>query len=196
MKTTLLIIAAFLLIFIVSQFYISLQRKKIETYPFSVVKTYADFEIRNYEASLFTSVKLPTNNYNDASSKGFSVLAGYIFGKNEENKKIAMTSPVAMSLEEEMTMFFMIPKKYNKQNVPKPTSKLIEFKEMPQKKVAVLRFGGWANTAKIERKKQELIALLKSENIAHATVFYVLGYNPPFDVFFRRNEISVEVLSI
>ena len=75
-------------------------RKNIESYSYQVVKKYKDFEIRNYEASLFTTVKLSSKGYKDTSRKGFSILAGYIFGDNDKNKKIAMTSPVAMSLED------------------------------------------------------------------------------------------------
>jgi hypothetical protein len=41
-----------------------------------------------------------TKKFKEASSQGFSILAGYIFGGNKENEKIAMTSPVTMSLED------------------------------------------------------------------------------------------------
>jgi hypothetical protein len=60
---------------------------------------------------LFTAVKLSTKEFKEASSQGFSILAGYIFGGNKENEKIAMTSPVTMSLEDSMTVMFMVPKK-------------------------------------------------------------------------------------
>ena len=69
------------------------EQKNIETYPYAIDKKYDGFETRNYEASLFTSVKLSGNKYKDESGKGFSILAGYIFGGNKENEKIAMTSP-------------------------------------------------------------------------------------------------------
>ncbi len=108
-------------------------RSNIESYPFTVVKTYKDFEIRNYEASLFTSVKLSSKNYDSASSRGFSILGGYIFGGNDRNEKIAMTSPVAMSLEDSMTIMFMVPKDLKKENLPKPNQTSIEFREEPAK---------------------------------------------------------------
>ena len=62
-------------------------QRNIETYPYVVDKEYDDFEIRSYEASLFTSVQLTGNAYKDVSGKGFSILAGYIFGGNEKNEK-------------------------------------------------------------------------------------------------------------
>jgi hypothetical protein len=40
-------------------------------------------KIRNYEASLFTSVPLSKNSYRKTSRKDFSKLIGYIFGANK-----------------------------------------------------------------------------------------------------------------
>ena len=86
------------MVFIVVQFFAFNSQRNIETYAFIVNKKYDIFEIRSYEATLFTSVKLSTKGYKSSSSKGFSILAGYIFGGNERNEKISMTSPVIMSM--------------------------------------------------------------------------------------------------
>ena len=118
-------------------------------------------KIRRYEPTLFTSVTLSTNNYDEASKKGFSVLAGYIFGGNKTNEKIAMTAPVSMSLEDSMTMMFMVPKKFDKTNLPKPNQSRIKFKEEPSRTMAAIAFGGWANSEKIEDYKQILIQTLQ-----------------------------------
>jgi predicted lactoylglutathione lyase len=171
------------------------EQKSIETYPYVVNKKYDTFEIRSYEASLFTSVKLSTKEFKEASSKGFSILAGYIFGGNEKNEKISMTSPVAMSLEDSMTVMFLVPKKFNKETLPKPSESQIEFRNEPAKTVAAITFGGWANDAKIEKHKEELKAALDAKGIKYSNRFYYLGYNPPFEVFNRKNEVIVELQS-
>ena len=193
MKTVLIIIGVLILIFSIIQIFAMSSRTNIENYPFTVVKSFKDFEIRDYEASLFTSVKIGSNEYDKASSAGFSILGGYIFGGNEKNEKIAMTSPVAMSLEDSMTMMFMVPKGYKKEDLPKPNASNIEFKEEPSKTVAAIRFGGWANNAKIEKYKEALRASLEREGIAYTNRFFLLGYNPPYDVINRKNEIIVEL---
>ncbi|WP_075351260.1 SOUL family heme-binding protein [Algoriphagus marinus] len=193
MKIALIIIGVIILIFIVIQLFAMRSQENIETYPYKVNKKYEDFEIRSYEASLFTSVKLSGNKYKESSSKGFSILAGYIFGGNKSNEKIAMTSPVAMSLEDSMTMMFMVPKKFNKETLPQPNQSQIEFREEPAKTVAALTFGGWATDEKIEQNKQKLIAALVAEGIEYTNRFYFLGYNPPFEVINRKNEIIVEL---
>jgi hypothetical protein len=191
------IISAIILIgFAVVQGFAYSTQSGIEGYPFKVVKTYDDFEIRNYEASLFTSVKLSTNKYEEASGQGFKILAGYIFGGNERNEKIAMTTPVAMSLEDSMTMMFLVPKSHTRESLPKPNQSNVEFKEEPAKTVAAVTFGGWADSAKIEQYKNQLIAALEKEDIAFTNKFYFLGYNPPFDLVGRRNEVIVELTEI
>ena len=125
-------------------------RSSIEEYPYSVVKSYDGFEIREYEASLFTSVKMATNKYEEASSSGFRVLAGYIFGNNSDSQKIAMTSPVAMTMNDSMTMMFMVPRNLKKDELPKPNDSRITLQEEPAKTVAAIKFSGWANNEKLE----------------------------------------------
>ena len=150
MKTVKIIFVILLIAFVVIQLYFINAQRNIETYPYLVKKKYNGFEIRSYEATLFTSVKLPSKGYKNSSSKGFSILAGYIFGNNERNEKIAMTSPVSVSLEDSTTMMFMVPKKLNKDMLPKPNQSSIVFKEEPAKLIAAISFSGWANDTKIE----------------------------------------------
>ena len=88
MKTLYIILGVILIAFIIVQLFAMSGQRNIETYPYEVNKKYDAFEIRDYEASLFTSVQLSGNAYKDESSKGFSILAGYIFGGNEKNQKI------------------------------------------------------------------------------------------------------------
>jgi hypothetical protein len=193
MKIIIIILVIILIAFTSLQLYLINGQRNIERYPYIVKKKYKRFEIRNYESTLFTSVKLSTKGYKNSSSKGFSILAGYIFGNNERNEKIAMTSPVSMSLEDSMTMMFMVPKKFNKDNLPKPNQSGIEFKEEPAKTMAAISFSGWANETKIEKYKQQLISALDAEGIKYTNRFYFFGYNAPYELFNRKNEILVEL---
>jgi hypothetical protein len=193
MKIVSILIGVLLLIFIGVQLFALKSQKNIETYPYKVTKVYNNFEIRDYESTLFTSVKLSTKNYKESSSKGFSILAGYIFGDNDRNEKIAMTSPVAMTLEDSMTMLFMVPKKFEKETLPQPNQAEIVFKNEPAKTVAAITFNGWADDEKIERYKQDLKLALDTQKIPYTNRFYFLGYNAPYEVFNRKNEVIVEL---
>jgi hypothetical protein len=193
MKTFFIITGVIFLLFVASQFYFYKSSRNIEGYRYSVIKAYSGFEVRQYEASLFTTVKLDTDIYKQASSKGFSILGGYIFGKNEKKEQISMTSPVAMTLEDKMTIQFLVPKKFTKESLPKPNNSSIKFVEVPEKRVAAITFGGWANEEKIEKYKLQLIALLDKNQIKYTKKFSILGYNPPYELLFRKNEIIVEL---
>ena len=193
MKILTIILVVIILVFAFAQIYFMLLQRNIETYPYTVKKKYDRFEIRKYEATLFTSVTLTSKGYKNTSSQGFSILAGYIFGKNDRKEKISMTSPVSMSLEDSTTMMFMVPKKLNKETLPKPEQSGIEFKEEPAKLLAAISFGGWANDAKIEKYKNELKAVLDAQGITYSNKFYFFGYNAPFEVFNRKNEVLVEL---
>ncbi|MFO0362220.1 MAG: SOUL family heme-binding protein, partial [Flavobacteriales bacterium] len=192
MKILYISLGIVLLAFVTIQLFAMSTQRDIEMYPYVVVKTYDAFEVRKYEASLFTTVTLPPNSYKESSSQGFSTLAGYIFGGNERGEKIAMTSPVAMSLEDSMTMMFMVPKKFSKETLPRPNQSHIEFREEPAKTVAAITFGGWADDKRIAEYKKQLTTALDAAGIAYTNRFYFLGYNPPFEVINRRNEVIVE----
>ncbi len=193
MKIALIIFGIIIVLFVIVQLFALNSQRNIETYSYRVIKKYDLFEIRSYEATLFTSVQLSGNKYKDASGKGFSILAGYIFGGNDRKEKIAMTSPVAMSLEDSMTMMFMVPKKFNKATLPQPDQSQIEFLEEPAKTVAAITFGGWATDDKIEVYKQKLITALAAAGIKHTNHFSLLGYNAPYEVLNRKNEVIVEL---
>ena len=193
MKIILSIFGIILVLFVISQLFFLNSQRNIETYAFTIIDSYETIEIRQYEASLFTSVQMPSNNYRKTSSKGFSVLAGYIFGGNDKEEKIAMTSPVAMSLKDSTTMLFLVPKKYTRDNLPVPNDSSIEFKDIPEKRVAAISFGGWASDSKIAAFKSKLITALNTKGIEYTDNFYFLGYNAPMEVFNRKNEVIVEL---
>ena len=54
MKIIFIILVILLIAFIILQLYAMNAQKNIETYPYVVNKKYDGFEIRSYEASLFT----------------------------------------------------------------------------------------------------------------------------------------------
>ena len=186
--------ALFFLAFIVIQIFAIKTQKNIERYKYSVEASYDSFEIRNYDSALFTSVKLPFSGFDKSSSKGFSILAGYIFGDNEENKKIAMTSPVSMTLQDSITMMFMVPNEYTEESLPKPSQSIIKIENIESKKMAAISFGGWANDKKIELYKSKLILSLESEGILFSDKFLFFGYNAPYEFLNRKNEVLVELL--
>ena len=194
MKIAIIIIPILLLIAI-AQIYLSRSTKLTEQHKYKVIKKFDKFEIRKYDAALFSSVKLNKKGYKESSSEGFRILAGYIFGDNDAKEKIAMTSPVVMELGDSSKMMFMVPKNYNLKNLPNPNNSKIVFEKEEVKIIAAIRFDGWADDEKIEKYKTILMNELANEKLNFINKFSFLGYNPPYEVMNRRNEIVVELIN-
>ena len=65
----------------------------VEEPAFRTVLQDGAFEIRDYPALVVAEVTV-TGGQKEAASKGFRLLAGYIFGGNRGKQSIAMTAPV------------------------------------------------------------------------------------------------------
>jgi hypothetical protein len=147
------------------QIYLSRSTQQTEQHRYRIIKKFDKFEIRKYDAALFSSVKLNKKGYKESSSEGFRILAGYIFGDNETQEKIAMTSPVVMELGDTSKMMFMVPKNYNLKNLPNPKNSKIVFEKEEEKIIAAIRFDGWADDEKIEKYKTILMNELVKEKL-------------------------------
>lgn len=170
-------------------------KKKISIYEpkYEVVKDYSKFEIRKYEEMFVASSTMKTTSYDESSSNGFRRVAGYIFGGNKSNQKIAMTSPVFMDMDESVTMSFVMPPEVTKTNAPEPNDKRVKLEIRPSETLAVIRFGGWASDSKLNEKVKELKKLLQKEGVEYYGEPIYMGYNPPYQLINRKNEIALRV---
>ncbi len=167
---------------------------KSETQPYQVVRAEKDFEIRYYPAATFATISSKVNTYKELGNSGFRKLAGYIFGGNDEEKKISMTSPVHMDINDSAsTMSFVMPSNYNESNLPKPKNSEVVISTTASEYVAAITFGGYASDADIKLYSEKLEEALKKASISYYGHFRFLGYNAPFQLFYRRNEIIISV---
>ncbi len=131
---------------------------------------------------------------NEDSDSGFRVLAGYIFGGNAEEQKIAMTAPVQQTMAGEKEMAFMMPAEYALKDLPQPEDQRVSFREAPAYTAAVIQFSGWASAEKADENWQQLQHFLIAEGIDITGEPTLNQYNPPWTLpFMRRNEIIVPV---
>lgn len=194
MKSLLIIISILTVIFIIFQSFISMGTTNTEKQPYKVLKTDGDLEIRLYPSVTIATIQSTARNYRELSGSGFRKIAGYIFGNNATGEKIAMTSPVHMDIQQEgSSMAFVMPSGYDEQNLPKPNDPNVQLKKTSAEYVAALRFGGFASDETITRHSKELSALLEEKGIKPIGHFRYLGYNPPYQLVGRRNEIIVSI---
>jgi len=144
----------------------------------------AGVEIRQYGAQTWIS----TDYRSDESA--FRVLASYIFGGNEQGRRVAMTAPVVTDRK----MAFILPKGMTAESAPTPQGQPLEFQEVPPRSLATLRFSWTTPHDRVERKTKTLLATLKVEGVRAIGQPFLMRYNDPWTPpFMRRNEVAIEV---
>ena len=152
------------------------------------------WEAEQIEIRAYAPRVMAVTGMDEDTDGGFRVLAGYIFGGNAEEEKIAMTAPVQQSMAGEKEMAFMMPAKYALEDLPAPEDQRVSFREAPAYTAAVIQFSGWASAEKADEKWQQLRGFLIAEGIDITGEPTLNQYNPPWTLpFMRRNEIIVPV---
>ena len=191
MKPSFLLI---ILILIAIPILMSFTSARIEKQKYRVVKKDKDFEIRFYPPAIFATTKSVAKSYRELGNSGFRKIAGYIFGNNETSAKIAMTAPVHMDInEKESSMSFVMPSEYTLDNLPRPADTRVELHESPAVYMAAIEFSGYANDQKIKQYADQLSQILKKRGIKTIGNPTYLGYNAPYEIIGRKNEVVIAI---
>jgi hypothetical protein len=194
MKTFIILTSIAIIIVLILQSLTLMSSNKTEEQKYSVIQKDKDFEIRFYPSATIATIKSNAKTYKELSGPGFRKLAGYIFGGNETNTSISMTSPVHMDINDSgSSMSFVMPSSYNQENLPKPKDPNVLIQKTADEYVAVIRFGGYASDKDLQYYTEKLETLLKDKGINPIGNYRYLGYNPPYQLVGRRNEIIVSV---
>jgi hypothetical protein len=184
----------------------------IEQPAYETLKQDGDFEVRRYNGYILASVE-EKGDMDVALNRGFRALFDYITGHNKVRQKIPMTAPVTEEIVEgsenipmtvpvttEMadegiyTVAFIMPGRYTLDTVPQPDNKDIQFREVPDHNVAVVRFSGHSHEPKVKKKIEELTGWLRANDLAPKSHFRLARYDPPWiPGFMRHNEVMVDV---
>lgn len=186
-----------------------------ETPMYEVIQKEADMEIRKYDSYIVAKTTVE-GDYDQASSRGFRILAAYIFGDNQSKASIAMTAPVVQQKIKQQTaqkiamtapvvqektdsgwtMAFMMPSEYKMDDLPVPSDRRIKFETVPKRYVGAITYSWGRGEARNEQKASELTNWLKVQpgyTLAGAPVS--AGYDPPWTLpFFRRNEVLIDLV--
>ena len=181
----------------------------LETPAYTVMAEKGTYEVREYGEFSVCSFDM-----NEAPEKAgfaaFNSLAGYIFGKNQEEVKMQMTTPV-INHGKSRKMSFIMPSRYWVENgdsssppTPMPDSGVVLEQGgggmiATSTQVAVMWFGGFASKEVVEKKRAALLAKIEQDSewqAADASVEpLLLQYNDPFvPPWKRRNEVAMPVI--
>lgn len=181
----------------------------VEEPAFKTVLSDGAFEVRDYPGLIVAEVTV-SGDQKEAASKGFRLLAGYIFGGNKRRQSIAMTAPVTQELVSQTiamtapvtqiqnagnwTVRFTMPSAYKMETLPEPNDPKVKLRHLPATRFAVLRFSGLAGKSDVEAKSAELLAASKAHHLRTNGPVTLAQYNPPWTLWFmRRNEVMVTV---
>jgi len=161
---------------------------------YQVLNDYGHIQIRHYPALVVAQTEVNAD-YKNSSSQGFQRLAGYIFGGNKKQQKIAMTAPVIQQKSGSVwLMAFVLPKGYSVSTAPVPLNPAVIIKEIPGKKVAVIRYSGRLSELGIEEKTEELKNWLTKQGYQAISPSRSAAYDPPWTLpFLRRNEVHIDI---
>lgn len=179
--------------------------RAVEEPAYTVLRTFPGFEIRQYAAYVVAEVVVP-GPAADAANRVFPILAGYIFGKNKGERKLAMTAPVtqaATPMKMEMTapvtqsaaaggmaVQFVLPADINMDNAPEPLDPRVMLREVAARRVAVIRYSGFWSESNYQKHLDKLQDGLRAAGIAWTGEPVLARYNSPMTPWFlRRNEI-------
>ena len=163
---------------------------------YTSVKKTDVYEVRQYKKRTVAEVT-----YREEGS-GFRLLFDYISGANKGSHDVAMTIPVTQSKEIDMTvpvtqsasdgemsMRFFLPKRYSKQNAPKPDNERVQIIDLAEEYFAIISYSGFASDSNFEEHHKELKAALDKDGMVIKGPPIKATYNSPFTPpFLRRNE--------
>ncbi|MDC0618086.1 heme-binding protein [Candidatus Pelagibacter sp.] len=167
---------------------LSSQLMAYEETNYEVVKENKIYEIRKYPNRLVIET-------NSVQGNGFRKLFNYISGNNKENEEIKMTVPVTQEIKNEnMTMQFYLPSKFNKDNAPKPVDSEVKILTIEGGYYAVIEYPGRSSDKNFLKNKDILEKALKQDNLLVLSPPIRASYNSPFTLpILKRNEVMYKV---
>ncbi|MEI7783980.1 MAG: heme-binding protein [Betaproteobacteria bacterium] len=191
----------------------------VEQARYEVISAQGDFELRHYPPLLIAQTVVE-GNMDQASRKGFQLLADFIFGNNlaaggagpgkiemtapvtvePQSAKIAMTAPVTVQAEGarseagQWRVHFVMPSQYTLASIPKPRNPAVELRELPSQWFVAHKFSGFTTESRVDAKTQEAVQWARQQALTALSPPQLARYDPPWTLpMFRRNEILIEV---
>ncbi len=94
----------------------------------------------------------------------------------------------------ERTLSFGMPASYTLDTLPTPNDPRVRIVEVPEKKLAAMRFSGYRTAGRIEKMEKKLLESLARDGVEVVGAPLYAGYNAPgTPPWMTRNEVLVEI---
>lgn len=179
--------------------------KVVRTLPRAAGATGEPIEVRQYDPYVVAEVTVQ-GPAEDAGSRAFPLLAGYIFGKNKGERRMAMTAPVTQSAapmkmamtapvtqtaaQDGIVVQFVLPREVSLERAPEPLDARVRLREVPAHRLAAVRFSGFWSQSNYDEHLAQLRAALEAAGLRAVGEPVYSRYDAPWTPWFmRRNEI-------
>ena len=173
--------------------------QNVEQPEYTVLREDGDFELRYYPALTVAQVRRGGAR-KDTLGEGFGPLARYIFAKERDGERIAMTAPViqqparADTTDGDWTVGFIMPKAAVAAGLPQPANADVRLVELPPRQVAAVRFSGRTTDARTTEERRRLQDWISAAGLRIVAPPIYAYYNDPMTPGpLRRNEILYDV---
>lgn len=170
----------------------------VEQPDYTVVEGEGNFELRDYPAMVVAEA-VTEGNRQEGVRQGFRALAAYIFAKDREGDRIAMTAPVIQQPTDirsgdEWRVRFVMPSAFDLDALPAPAGSDVTLHRWPPSRLAVIRFSGRADDADFARAEGRLRDWISDRGLEVEGTPLLAYYDDPWTPgMLRRNEVLVRV---
>ena len=168
-----------------------------ERQEFKVLRTYKDFELREYMPCVIAEVRV-SGQFSTSSSSAFSTLFNYISKGNNSSQKIAMTAPVITTQKADTSesndwyVSFVMPSGSTFGRLPNPNDSQVKLRELDTEICVAKSFRGKATDELSQKIAKELRSKASKANIALSDETRICRFDPPFKPgFLQYNEIVI-----
>ncbi|MGF1607005.1 MAG: heme-binding protein [Rhodothalassiaceae bacterium] len=166
-----------------------------ETPTYALVTQDGPIEVRDYPCLMLAQTWVVGTRSN-AISRGFKILADYIFARSRSGDKIAMTAPVVQepSQPDQWRIGFVMPSTRGAASLPDPQDPRVELVQWPARRLAAIRFSGFAWDDKLQAQKTVLLDWLAKQKQTPTGPPIFAFYDPPWSPpWTKRHEVLIEL---
>lgn len=181
----------------------------VEEAKYTVTREEGRFELRRYDPHILAETTVG-GDFEGAGNEAFGRLFKYISGNNEQQQKVAMTSPVGQEptnekiamtspvgqqkIDGKWLVSFMMPATFSLESTPEPQDPSVYIREVPARHIAAVRYSGFWSEKSYRRNLAMLLDWITKSGLSVSGEPIWARYNSPFIPWFlRRNEVLVPV---
>ncbi len=165
-------------------------RPGVEKASYEVERADGPFEIRRYpEISVASTARI-----GGVNDQAFGRLFRYIDRGNQEERKIAMTTPVLIDRGAGGSMSFVMPEDEARKGLPEPRSELVTITTRPAGRVAAFTYSGRSERSNEDEAIAGIRRWIAEQGLQPTGDPVIAYYNAPWTPpFLRRNEVLVQI---